>query len=470
MSPTAAMVGVSRSVARRPRAGSPERSARRVLRTSCDVRPFRRSSPGGWLVDARSAHDIPRRWARSPCRPTSSTTRRRDASPGTTRRGARRTARRRGSTSPTRRRPARGRSTGGRVALRFVGRHGAPDAFTYADLAELTNRFAGVLAGLGVGSRRTGLLPARPAAGAVRRRARHAQARQRVLPAVLRVRPRAGPPAADARRRAGAGHHPGAVPQEGRPGRAAGCPISARRCSSTAPTASPRAGRATWSADGGAPRRSTRSRATRPGGRRRCCTSRAARPARRRARCTCTRPSSRTTPPGTSPWTCTPTTSTGAPPTPAGSPARPTASSPRSLHGVTSVVDEEEFDAERWYGILAEQRVTVWYTAPTALRMLMQAGADVARGPRPLGAAVRRQRRRAAQPRGRRLGPGGPRACPIHDNWWQTETGGIMIANFRAARDPPRLDGPAAARHRGGARAPRRTTAASSSATARRCW
>ena len=37
-------------------------------------------------------------------------------------------------------------------------------------------------------------------------------------------------------------------------------------------------------------------------------------------------------------------------------------------HGVTSVVDEADFDADRWYRILAEQRVTVWYTAPTAIR------------------------------------------------------------------------------------------------------
>jgi acetyl-CoA synthetase len=47
-------------------------------------------------------------------------------------------------------------------------------------------------------------------------------------------------------------------------------------------------------------------------------------------------------------------------------------------HGVTSVVDEADFDAERWYGILADQHVSVWYTAPTALRMLMRAGTELA--------------------------------------------------------------------------------------------
>ena len=46
-------------------------------------------------------------------------------------------------------------------------------------------------------------------------------------------------------------------------------------------------------------------------------------------------------------------------------------------HGVTLLVDEGEFDAGRWYRTLAEQRVTVWYTAPTAIRMLMRAGTEV---------------------------------------------------------------------------------------------
>jgi len=98
------------------------------------------------------------------------------------------------------------------------------------------------------------------------------------------------------------------------------------------------------------------------------------------------------------------------------------------LHGLTSIVDEEDFDAERWYRILEEQRVTVWYTAPTAIRMLMKAGPELARAHRhealrfvasvgePLNAE-------AVWWGARELG------LPIHDNWWQTETGGIMIAN-----------------------------------------
>ena len=77
--------------------------------------------------------------------------------------------------------------------------------------------------------------------------------------------------------------------------------------------------------------------------------------------------------------------------------------------GATLLVDPGEFDVRRWYRTLADERVTVWYTAPTALRMLMRRGARGSGPPRPVGASLRRQRRGAAQPRGRGLGRGGPR-------------------------------------------------------------
>ncbi|MDD2883051.1 MAG: acetate--CoA ligase [Rhodoferax sp.] len=101
------------------------------------------------------------------------------------------------------------------------------------------------------------------------------------------------------------------------------------------------------------------------------------------------------------------------------------------LHGVTTLVDREEFDAERWYTLLEQEQITVWYTAPTAIRMLMKAGPELARS--------------HCYPALRFIAsvgePLNPEAVwwgqevlglPIHDNWWQTETGGIMIANTPA--------------------------------------
>jgi acetyl-CoA synthetase len=98
------------------------------------------------------------------------------------------------------------------------------------------------------------------------------------------------------------------------------------------------------------------------------------------------------------------------------------------LHGVTSIVDEADFDAERWYRILQQEAVSVWYTAPTAIRMLMKAGPELAR-------KFEFSRLRFVASVGEPLNPEAVwwgrdvLGLPIHDNWWQTETGGIMIAN-----------------------------------------
>lgn len=99
------------------------------------------------------------------------------------------------------------------------------------------------------------------------------------------------------------------------------------------------------------------------------------------------------------------------------------------LHGVTNLVDEADFEAERWYSILQEQRVNVWYTAPTAVRMLMRLPGRP-RDRYDLSAL------RLALSVGEPLNPEAvlwsrdALGVTLHDNWWQTETGGIMIANY----------------------------------------
>jgi acetyl-CoA synthetase len=98
--------------------------------------------------------------------------------------------------------------------------------------------------------------------------------------------------------------------------------------------------------------------------------------------------------------------------------------------GVTSIVEDGEFDAGRWYRLLEDMQVTVWYTSPTALRMLMQAGPEAAAG-HDLSAL------RFIASVGEPLNPEvvvwaqSALGLPVHDNWWQTETGGIMIANYQ---------------------------------------
>jgi acetyl-CoA synthetase len=98
-------------------------------------------------------------------------------------------------------------------------------------------------------------------------------------------------------------------------------------------------------------------------------------------------------------------------------------------NGATMIVDQAEFDAERWYRILQDQKVTIWYTAPTAIRMLMKAGADFVKR---FDLSKLRLMASVGEPLNPEAVVWGAEAFgkPFHDNWWQTETGGIMITNF----------------------------------------
>ncbi len=100
-------------------------------------------------------------------------------------------------------------------------------------------------------------------------------------------------------------------------------------------------------------------------------------------------------------------------------------------NGVTNVVVEAEFDAATWYGVLQDERVSVWYTAPTAIRMLMKLGAEALAG---YDFSALRFMASVGEPLNPEAVVWANEAfgMPFHDNWWQTETGGIMIANYRA--------------------------------------
>jgi acetyl-CoA synthetase len=98
-------------------------------------------------------------------------------------------------------------------------------------------------------------------------------------------------------------------------------------------------------------------------------------------------------------------------------------------NGASSVVHEGRFDPAKWYSILDKHNVTVWYTAPTAIRMLMAAGDDL---PKKYKLGNLRHLCSVGEP----LNPEAVKwsmkvfGIPFHDNWWQTETGGILIANY----------------------------------------
>lgn len=97
--------------------------------------------------------------------------------------------------------------------------------------------------------------------------------------------------------------------------------------------------------------------------------------------------------------------------------------------GATIVTDSADFDAKRWYSILQDERISVFYTAPTALRMLMRKGADLAHG---YDLTALRHIVSVGEPLNPEAVVWGLEAfgLPVHDTWWQTETGAIMVSNF----------------------------------------
>ncbi len=98
-------------------------------------------------------------------------------------------------------------------------------------------------------------------------------------------------------------------------------------------------------------------------------------------------------------------------------------------NGITQVVYEGVFSAKRWYRILEQWKVTVWYTAPTAIRMLMKAGDDL---PGEFNLDSLRHVCSVGEPLNPEAIMWGQKVLKksFHDNWWQTETGAIMIANY----------------------------------------
>jgi acetyl-CoA synthetase len=96
--------------------------------------------------------------------------------------------------------------------------------------------------------------------------------------------------------------------------------------------------------------------------------------------------------------------------------------------GGTSVIYEGRFSPENWYKVLEDYKVTVWYSAPTAIRMLMAASVQ----PKDFNLSSLRHLCSVGEP----LNPEAiwwgleAFALPFHDTWWQTELGAISITNY----------------------------------------
>ncbi len=98
-------------------------------------------------------------------------------------------------------------------------------------------------------------------------------------------------------------------------------------------------------------------------------------------------------------------------------------------NGITQVVLDSGFNAQRWYEFIQKRRVTVWYSAPTAIRLLMKEGNEL---PREHDLSSLRYLASVGEPLNAEavLWSQTVFGKPFHDTFWQTETGCIVISNF----------------------------------------
>ncbi|MBN2272733.1 MAG: acetate--CoA ligase [Bacteroidales bacterium] len=104
--------------------------------------------------------------------------------------------------------------------------------------------------------------------------------------------------------------------------------------------------------------------------------------------------------------------------------------------GITQCVLDSGFSAQSWYSFIEEYKVTVWYSAPTAIRSLMKAGDDIIKkydlsSLRHLASVGEPLNSEAVIWSEKNFGK------PFHDSFWQTETGSIMISNYPGMKVKP---------------------------------
>ncbi|WP_433946248.1 acetate--CoA ligase [Paenibacillus sp. SN-8-1] len=99
------------------------------------------------------------------------------------------------------------------------------------------------------------------------------------------------------------------------------------------------------------------------------------------------------------------------------------------LNGATNVIRGGRFSPADWYGTIQKYGVSVWYSAPTAFRMLMGAGQDIISQ---YDLSSLRHVLSVGEPLNPEVVRWGLKVYGkrIHDTWWMTETGGQVICNY----------------------------------------
>ena len=104
--------------------------------------------------------------------------------------------------------------------------------------------------------------------------------------------------------------------------------------------------------------------------------------------------------------------------------------------GATQCVQDQGFSADGWYKFIEKHRITMWYSAPTAIRSLMKAGAEVVKK---YDLSSLRHLASVGEPLNAEAVIWSEKVfgLPFLDTYWQTETGSIMITNFPGMKIKP---------------------------------
>jgi acetyl-CoA synthetase len=97
--------------------------------------------------------------------------------------------------------------------------------------------------------------------------------------------------------------------------------------------------------------------------------------------------------------------------------------------GVTQCVMDAGFSAEAWYRFVEKRKITMWYSAPTAIRSLMKAGDEIVKK---FDLSSLRHLASVGEPLNSEAVVWSQKVFgkPFYDTYWQTETGCIVISNF----------------------------------------
>ena len=105
-------------------------------------------------------------------------------------------------------------------------------------------------------------------------------------------------------------------------------------------------------------------------------------------------------------------------------------------NGITQCVLDSGFTAENWYRFIEKHKITVWYSAPTAIRSLMKEGNEIVKK---FDLSMLRHLASVGEPLNAEavLWSKEVFGLEFHDTYWQTETGSIMISNYPGMKIKP---------------------------------